>query len=610
MHDGWESSLIEGILSSILREQANLRHDGPTWIVLDGDIDPLWIESLNTVMDDNKVLTLASNERVALTSSMRLLFETHHLRTATPATVSRAGILYVNPQDLGWNPYVASWIDRRRHQSEKANLTILFDKYIPVCLEKLRTSFKSITSVPESSLVQTICTLLECLLTPENVPSDSPKEAYELYFVFACVWAFGGTLLRDQLSDYQADFSRWWHKEMKSVKFPSQGTIFDYYLDHKTKKFLPWTDKVPPLTMDVDLPLKTLLVHTPETTRLRYFTELLLEKGKPLMLVGNAGVGKTVFLSNTMASLSEDYIVSRVPFNYYTTSAMLQRILEKPLEKKAGRNYGPRGNKKLVYFIDDLNMPEVDCYGTVQPHALLRQHIDYGHWYDRQKVMLKEIRSCQYVACMNPMVGSFSINPRLQATIAFHRMMAESFVPTAIKFHYIFNLRDLSNIFQGADNSVLVQQPLIYCHFAHGEKDPCYMPVKDWEGLKAILREMVDNYNELHSAMHLVLFEDAMQHVCRISRILRTPQGHALLVGVGGSGKQSLSRLAAYICSLEVFQITLTEGYGTQELRVDLANLCIRTGAKNMPTVFLLTDAHVLDESFLVLINDLLASGD
>eukprot|EP00072_Mus_musculus_P068674 XP_017170437.1 PREDICTED: dynein heavy chain 11, axonemal isoform X3 [Mus musculus] len=700
----------DGLFSSILREQANLTHDGPTWIVLDGDIDPLWIESLNTVMDDNKVLTLASNERVALKPSMRLLFETHHLRTATPATVSRAGILYVNPQDLGWNPYVASWIDRRRHQSEKANLTILFDKYIPVCLEKLRTSFKAITSVPESSLVQTICTLLECLLTPENIPPDSPKETYEVYFAFACVWTFGGTLLRDQLSDYQADFSRWWHKEMKAVKFPSQGTIFDYYLDHKTKKFLPWTDKVPQFSMDADAPLKTVLVHTPETTRLRYFTELLLCKGKPIMLVGNAGVGKTVFLSNTLASLSENYIVSCVPFNYYTTSAALQRILEKPLEKKAGRNYGPKGNKKLVYFIDDLNMPEVDLYGTIQPHALLRQHIDYGHWYDRHKIMLKEIRNCQYVACMNPMVGSFTVNPRLQrhftvfafnfpsldalttiygqifsfylqqqafcpsvlragpsliqATIAFHQMMAESFVPTAIKFHYNFNLRDLSNIFQGilfaspeclksledlarlwlhetsrvygdrlidtndfdlfqrkmletahkyfkgVDANALLRQPLVYCHFASGGEDPCYMPVKDWEGLKAVLMEMVDNYNELHSAMHLVLFEDAMQHVCRISRILRIPQGHALLIGVGGSGKQSLSRLAAYICSLEVFQITLTEGYGAQELRVDLANLYVRTGAKNMPTVFLLTDAHVLDESFLVLINDLLASGD
>ena len=65
----------------------------------------MWIESLNTVMDDNKVLTLASNERIPLNPTMRLLFEISHLRTATPATVSRAGILYINPQDLGWGVF-------------------------------------------------------------------------------------------------------------------------------------------------------------------------------------------------------------------------------------------------------------------------------------------------------------------------------------------------------------------------------------------------------------------------------------------------------------------------------------------------------------------------
>lgn len=58
--------------------------------------------------------------------------------------------------------YVASWIDRRQHQSEKANLTILFDKYVPACLDKLRTSFKTITSIPESSLVQ-VCLLSRCV---------------------------------------------------------------------------------------------------------------------------------------------------------------------------------------------------------------------------------------------------------------------------------------------------------------------------------------------------------------------------------------------------------------------------------------------------------------
>ena len=73
-----------------------LEYQGPRWIVLDGDIDPMWIESLNTVMDDNKILTLASNERIPLLPEMKLLFEIANLRNATPATVSRAGILYIN----------------------------------------------------------------------------------------------------------------------------------------------------------------------------------------------------------------------------------------------------------------------------------------------------------------------------------------------------------------------------------------------------------------------------------------------------------------------------------------------------------------------------------
>uniref|UniRef100_A0A8C3PC88 Dynein axonemal heavy chain 11 n=1 Tax=Chrysemys picta bellii TaxID=8478 RepID=A0A8C3PC88_CHRPI len=694
----------DGLFSSLLREQANITQDGPKWIVLDGDIDPMWIESLNTVMDDNKVLTLASNERVPLTPSMRLLFEIHHLKTATPATVSRAGILYVNPQDLGWNPYVASWIETRSHQSEKANLTILFDKYVPPCLDQLRTNFKTITPIPENSMVQTLCSLLDCLLTPENVPPDCPRELYEIYFVFACVWAFGGALFQDQLSNYQAEFSHWWLKEMKAVKFPSQGTIFDYYLDPKTRKFLPWTDKVPEFDMDPETPLQAVLVHTSETTRLRYFTDLLQERGKPVMLVGNAGVGKTVFVGDRLAAFSDYYTVSNVPFNYYTTSSVLQKILEKSLEKKAGRNYGPVGNKKLIYFIDDMNMPEMDVYGTVQPHTLIRQHIDYGHWYDRQKLTVKEIHNCQYVACMNPTAGNFTINPRLQrhftvfalnfpsadalntiyskilgfhfqrhvfnpsvlknapamiqAAIWLHQTMVQNFLPTAVKFHYIFNLRDLSNIFQGilfatpeclrqpndlvclwlhessrvygdklvepkdchffhkklidtahnklfdsigVEDHLLLQHPLIYCHFANGVANPHYMP---------LLTEILESYNELNASMNLVLFEDAMQHVCRISRILEAPRGYALLIGVGGSGKQSLSRLAAYISSLDMFQILLKKGYGIQDFRVDLANLYIKTGAKSVPTVFLLTDAHVADERFLVLINDLLASGE
>jgi len=77
------------------------------------------------------------------------------------------------------------------------------------------------------------------------------------------------------------------------------------------------------------------------------------------MLVGNAGTGKSVMMQDKLNALPETFCIGNVPFNFYTTSEMLQRVLEKPLEKKAGRNYGPPGSKRLVYFIDDMNMPEV-----------------------------------------------------------------------------------------------------------------------------------------------------------------------------------------------------------------------------------------------------------
>lgn len=125
---------------------------------------------------------------------------------------------------------------------------------------------------------------------------------------------------------------------------------------------------------------QSVLVHTPESIRTRFFVDLLMDRKHPVMLVGSAGCGKSVLMNEKLSTLSDNYAVANIPFNYYTTSGnlyyakcffffiirfmfyveeMLQKILEKPLEKKAGRNYGPPGNKTLVYFLDDMNMPEV-----------------------------------------------------------------------------------------------------------------------------------------------------------------------------------------------------------------------------------------------------------
>ena len=702
---------VDGLFSSLLRDMSIIETPHNKWVVLDGDIDTMWIESLNTVMDDNKILTLASNERIPLNPTMRLLFEIGNLKYASPATVSRAGILFINPTDLGWNPCVQTWIDMLESPGQRANLMILFEKYLPPLLEATKVRFKTITPIPEWTLVNTLCTMLSLMLTEENTPEGCGKEDYELYFAWCCVWAFGGALFKDQLVDWREEFSKWWVTEFKTVRFPPQGNVFDYFIRPEDKKFVSWAEKVPEFTYDAEKPVSSAMVHTAETTRIKFWMDKLIELGQPTLYVGSPGTGKTATVLDTLNHLDkDDWLLCKTSFNNYTIHHTIQAVLEEPLEKKAGRNYGPPGTKRLVYFVDDLNMPAIDLYGTQAAHTILRQVCDYNHWYDRVKKSLRVVSKTQFMACMNPKAGSFTINPRLlrhfvvfgmsapapealltiyshlfqghvkaedfpnavkkvqdkivEAVVKIHDKVAHNFLPTAIKFHYLFNLRDLTNVFQGlafAQSSVfktpllmvrllmhetlrvyadkmtemsdiesfrnfrdavvketfpdlewekVSEEPDIHCHFSDGIGEPLYKGVKSWDDLHNTMSEGLLNYNEVNAAMNLVLFRDAMSHVCRINRILENPRGNAMLVGVGGSGKQSLARLAASISGLDTFQLALTKGYGVNELKVDLGACFVKAGVKGQGVMFLMTDSQVADEKFLVLINDLLSTGE
>lgn len=152
--------------------------------------------------------------------------------------------------------YVTSWIETRTNQVEKSNLIMLFDKYIPVCLENVRSRFKKITPIVETAHIEMLCHLLDCLLTNANTPADCPKEWYELYFVFSCVWAFGSAMFLEQNTDYRVEFTKWWTNEFKTVKFPPGGTVFDYFIDTESKQFLPWSDSLGRFELDPDMPLQ------------------------------------------------------------------------------------------------------------------------------------------------------------------------------------------------------------------------------------------------------------------------------------------------------------------------------------------------------------------
>ncbi|CAD2219679.1 dynein heavy chain [Angomonas deanei] len=693
------------------------------WIVLDGIIDAEWIESMNTVMDDNKMLTLVSNERIPLTDSMRMIFEISHLRNASPATVSRAGVIFINETDLGWGPFKDKWI-ASREKREGTILDSLFDKYVSYVFEFWKRSMRTVVAVMDINIVQTICFLLDGIFKTmeQDEISKHPNafEVYEKYFVFAVIWAFGGPLpCSDGRIDMRLNFSNQWKKEFPNMKISETGSIFDFYIAKEKDEsgavvydWRPWSDLVQPYAAEPDAQLSTVSVQTADTVRMSYLMSLFVDNAKGVMLVGTAGTGKTNLIMSKLRSLDNEKVLFRViSFNARTSSAGLQGVMEQSLEKRSGRTYGPFNRKKLVFFLDDMNMPAPDKYGTQEAIALLQQHVGYGFWYDRIKILQKEVVDVRYVGAMNPKSGTFSILDRLlrhfavfstnmpdkadlvsiygqilqahtksfsrdirdtlttlitNATIELHAGVTKQFFPTAVKFHYQWNMREMFNIFQGlcksnpklhtkslqfvrlwvhecnrtfrdrmAESEDLarydalllevinragfpdvsakdaIEEPLLWAPFhttPEGEENVYHET--DYNQSSEFLQKKLAEYNESYAAMNLVLFNQAIEHVCRISRITSNPRGNAFLVGVGGSGKQSLARLASFINGHDIFQILVTSAYDITDFRTDMQELYRKCGVKGYPFAFILTDTQIVSLDMLVYLNDMLSSGN
>jgi dynein heavy chain len=102
---------FDGLASKVMRQAAQETGDEKTWVIFDGPVDAIWIENMNTVLDDNMTLCLSNGQRIKLRKEMRMLFEVNDLLVASPATVSRCGMVYLTPEELGWRPFVRTWID-------------------------------------------------------------------------------------------------------------------------------------------------------------------------------------------------------------------------------------------------------------------------------------------------------------------------------------------------------------------------------------------------------------------------------------------------------------------------------------------------------------------
>ena len=422
----------DGVIAKIMRDFSAQTNDMPKWMVLDGDIDAEWIESMNTVMDgtrdpgtarggspsrpppspplpqpcapfgyalkllppppspphplicslascapcacvrappppaalpDNKILTLTTNERIPLTPSMRLILEISHLRNASPATASRAGCVFLNESDVGWRPYVQTWVETMAERDQKAQTILeqLFEQYVaPTLTMMAKEKWVHLTPVKDFAIVEVVCRILEGLLTPETCPAGSEKEVYEAYFQFAAVWAIGGAFGSDKGADFRKNFDGYWRSEFSksALRFPDDGSIYDFFIDPSTKKgepkrFAHWREIIPEYKHDRAEAYAKIFVPNMESTRLLFLSNMMVQLRKPVMLLGGSGSAKTIILNRLLGDLDDEMWVScPIAYNSFTTSRDTQGMLEAPLEKKTGTIFGPPGTKKLIYFID------------------------------------------------------------------------------------------------------------------------------------------------------------------------------------------------------------------------------------------------------------------
>jgi dynein heavy chain len=152
----------DGLMAITIRHcvaEANPNHK---WVMCDGPIDALWIENMNTVLDDNKMLCLANSERIKMDETMHMLFEVQDLCVASPATVSRLGMVYMDSQELGWPATVQTWLDKYEGMQEatKDLLKTFFDTFVAKALYFCR---KNLREPVDTVDVQKVCTILNLI---------------------------------------------------------------------------------------------------------------------------------------------------------------------------------------------------------------------------------------------------------------------------------------------------------------------------------------------------------------------------------------------------------------------------------------------------------------
>ncbi|CAI6360698.1 unnamed protein product [Macrosiphum euphorbiae] len=705
---------VDGVFSSILRKICSDNGLEQKWVIIDGPLESRWVENMSSAMDDTNILILENGERILIPKQVSFLFEVEDLKVASPAIISKCGIVHNNHNDCGWRLYVNSWLNSCKFKLFKDEMKLNFEHYIDDLLVFKSLNCIEIVSLTDQNCVISLCKLLEsCTFQDlaDKIPNELNDGQYKflikIWFIFCMIWSICGCLNEDGKKKIDVYF-----RKLEGV-FPIKDTVYHYYVDNNYCKFQHWEQKLSTntWTYDREVQFSKIIIPTIDTIRHSYLIQSYLSKKQPVLLVGPRGCGKTLNVKNSFLTMNKsEYSLLNINMTASTSSNDVKETIDDKLEKRTKELYVPLTGKTMVTFLDDVHMPIKEACGVQPSLELIRHWVDYGFWYDTKKQCPKYVKNMLLICAMtqfdkvkhfisNRMLNRFSVvnipsleeydiytiyntilgqhlkkfdetvseigNGLTSMTLSLYKNLMISMTPTPSKIHYLFDLKDISKVFQGLLLSNVKYQnfkvPMLrlWCHevfrvfydrlvdtsdqkwflnqinhqlennyhlsyhdlcaskkhpifFSFLNEEMLYEEVVDEDYLKKFINCSIKEYNSNSEfvPLDILLFRDYLEHICRIVRVISQPMGHILLIGIGGSGRSSLAKIASWLCKYSIFTIELSKSYGTSEFKEDLKLIYSETGIKNQPTSFVFNDTQIVDDSFLKIINSILSTGE
>jgi dynein heavy chain len=415
---------MDGVLAKLVLDCTKDESPDKHWVMFDGPVDALWIENMNTVLDDNKKLCLNSGQIITLTPRMTMMFEVADLAVASPATVSRCGMVYMEPASLGLAPYLTSWLNTlpprvAANPGVRVKLQALGDAFLEDACYFLRHELTEPVVTVDNNLVQSLFRILDCYMADyvetevKKVAAEKVDEFLQMVpelFVFALVWSIGTTTTLAG----REKFNLWLRERLPKagVDFPAEKLVYDYTYDRQAKCWVSWLDTIPEYEVNIQMSYNEIVVPTLDSVRMKYLAALMLTNGKHVLTPGPTGTGKSVNTAEMLTyELPSEYQTLVMTFSAQTSANQTQDYLDEKFEKRRKGVYGPPVGKKFVIFVDDLNMPKKEEYGAQPPLELLRQWLDHRGWYDRKakEKPFNKIEDIVFVAAMGPPGGGRSV---------------------------------------------------------------------------------------------------------------------------------------------------------------------------------------------------------